>query len=139
MGRSVSIGAFNILSRATYKSITLLGTIPGVEGDFSSKSGSVFMITPKESDRQTAIVEFKFDNVDLSNGLEWSLGGNTMYYIDSLSLSIEAFDYDEASGNISKRRTLFDFKANKAKGIPDGMTEYNRGHLWVACFGASQV
>lgn len=40
--------------------------------------------------------------VDISNGLDWSLDHKTFFYIDSLSLTVDAFDYDSNSGNISK-------------------------------------
>lgn len=38
--------------------------------------------------------------VDISNGLDWSLDQKTFFYIDSLSLTVDAFDYDSTSGHI---------------------------------------
>ncbi|XP_034722192.1 regucalcin-like [Etheostoma cragini] len=40
--------------------------------------------------------------VDISNGLDWSLDQKTFFYIDSLSLSVDAFDYDLETGDIGK-------------------------------------
>ncbi|XP_039648492.1 regucalcin [Perca fluviatilis] len=40
--------------------------------------------------------------VDISNGMDWSLDQKTFFYIDSLSLTVDAFDYDLNTGNISK-------------------------------------
>jgi sugar lactone lactonase YvrE len=39
----------------------------------------------------------------LSNGLTWSADLKTFYYIDTGELRIDAFDYDDASGDISKK------------------------------------
>jgi len=44
----------------------------------------------------------QLEDIDLSNGLAWSPDHNTMYYVDSLALSVDAFDYDLISGDISK-------------------------------------
>lgn len=41
-----------------------------------------------------------FDQVDISNGLDWSLDHKIFYYIDSLSYSVDAFDYDLQTGQI---------------------------------------
>lgn len=41
-----------------------------------------------------------FDQVDISNGLDWSLDHKTFFYIDSLSYSVDAFDYDLQTGKI---------------------------------------
>lgn len=38
--------------------------------------------------------------VDISNGLDWSLDQKTFFYIDSLSLTVDAFDYDSNTGHI---------------------------------------
>ncbi|XP_063241870.1 regucalcin-like [Bacillus rossius redtenbacheri] len=78
-------------------------------------------------------------NIHISNGLTWSPDGKTMYYIDSMSRKVDAFNFDAASGLISNRRTAFDFEINGVKGYPDGMTVDTEGNLWVACLGGSKV
>lgn len=43
-----------------------------------------------------------YSQVDISNGMDWSLDHRTFFYIDSLALTIDAFDYDSDSGLIGK-------------------------------------
>lgn len=40
--------------------------------------------------------------VSISNGLAWSLQNDVIYYIDSLTYQIWAFDYNHKDGAISK-------------------------------------
>jgi sugar lactone lactonase YvrE len=70
------------------------------------------------------------DNVGCSNGLTWTLDKKTMYYIDTNTARIDAFDYDNATGTISNRRTIV--KVPEAYGLPDGMTMDIDEKLWVA-------
>ena len=39
--------------------------------------------------------------LDISNGIDWTEDKKTMYYIDSLPRKVFAFDFDNASGEIS--------------------------------------
>lgn len=48
-----------------------------------------------------------FNKVDISNGLDWSLDHRTFFYIDSLSYSVDAFDYDLHTGAICRLLFLF--------------------------------
>ncbi|MGB3440299.1 MAG: SMP-30/gluconolactonase/LRE family protein [Actinophytocola sp.] len=66
--------------------------------------------------------------VSCSNGLGWSLDGSTMYYIDTPTGGVDAFDHDVSSGALSGRRRLIDVD----RGWPDGMTVDADGCLWVA-------
>ncbi|XP_052754023.1 regucalcin-like isoform X2 [Galleria mellonella] len=75
----------------------------------------------------------KLKPVTISNGLVWALNDSVMYYIDSETRKIEAFDFEVKTGHISNRRTILNIKEygyNKA--IPDGMTIDKDGLLWVA-------
>ena len=75
-----------------------------------------------------------------SNGLAWSLDNSTLYFVDTPTLQIDAFDYDVASGGLSNRKKIFDFRANGVKkGMPDGMTIDSDGNLWVAMWDGGAV
>ncbi|XP_032364820.1 regucalcin [Etheostoma spectabile] len=75
--------------------------------------------------------------VDISNGLDWSLDQKTFFYIDSLSLSVDAFDYDLETGDISNRRVVY--RLQEGEGLPDGMAVDADGRLWVACYNGGRV
>lgn len=66
--------------------------------------------------------------VSCSNGLAWSPDGATMYYIDTPTGGVDAFDHDSATGALSRRRRIIDVD----RGWPDGMTLDADGCLWVA-------
>ncbi|KAG0712152.1 Regucalcin [Chionoecetes opilio] len=44
------------------------------------------------------------DKITLSNGLAWSNDRKTFYYIDSMAYCVDAFAYDDATGNIGHSR-----------------------------------
>jgi sugar lactone lactonase YvrE len=77
------------------------------------------------------------NGVTISNGMAWSLDARTLYYIDSASQDIWAFDYDRRTGNIYNRRIAF--RIPKRLGLPDGMTIDVEGMLWVALWGGGRV
>lgn len=101
---------------------------PGV---LERKQGSLFTLHTDLS------VVRHFDQVDLSNGLDWSLDHRTFYYIDSLTYLVEAFDYDINTGGLSNRRVVY--RLEKDEGVPDGMCIDTDGRLWVACYSAGRV
>ena len=58
-------------------------------------------------------------DLSISNGLVWTRDGRTMYYIDTPSAQVDAFDFD-STGALSNRRAVikgFDFLTT---GFPDG-------------------
>lgn len=67
-------------------------------------------------------------SVTISNGLAWS--ADRMYYIDSPTRRVDAFDYDAQSGEISKRRCAVALA--DGLGFPDGMTMDAEDKIWVA-------
>ena len=64
----------------------------------------------------------------ISNGLTWS--ADRMYYIDSPTRRVDAFDFDAQSGAISNRRCAVALA--DGLGFPDGMTMDAAGKIWVA-------
>jgi sugar lactone lactonase YvrE len=77
------------------------------------------------------------DSVTISNGIAWSDDGETMYYVDSPTFRIDAFDYDPGTGAISRRRTAITI--DEADGCPDGICRDAEGGIWVALWGGSCV
>ncbi|KAK7066990.1 hypothetical protein SK128_002377 [Halocaridina rubra] len=80
------------------------------------------------------------DRISISNGLAWSLDKKTFYYIDSCAYSVDAFEYNDDTGAISKRRKAFNYKSSGLdKDIPDGMCIDAEGNLWVANFFGKKI
>ena len=78
-----------------------------------------------------------FGDVKVSNGITWSPDFKTMYYIDSPTREVAAFDFDTDTGNISNKRVVV--RIPEGGGVPDGMTSDVEGMLWVAQWDGWQV
>jgi sugar lactone lactonase YvrE len=76
-------------------------------------------------------------DVRISNGIVWS--GETMYYADSGTSRVDAFDYaaDRGELDIGSRRTILEV-AEKT-GPPDGMAIDVDGNLWIALVKGQRV
>ena len=74
--------------------------------------------------------------ITTSNGLDWSVDGRTMYYIDTPTMCVVAYDFDNAHG-ISNKRTVITFSADE--GRPDGMCADADDMLWIAHWGGHRV
>ncbi|WP_284642897.1 SMP-30/gluconolactonase/LRE family protein [Paenibacillus silviterrae] len=79
----------------------------------------------------------KISGVTTSNGMGWSPDDRIMYYIDSPTRKVSAFDFELSTGVISNGRTLFTIP--EGEGFPDGMTVDAEGMLWVAQWDGWQV
>jgi len=82
-------------------------------------------------------VKKMLDDVTISNGLAWSPDYKKMYYIDTPTQQVAAFDYDHQTGEICNKRAVVTI--DKKDGSPDGMTIDEEGMLWVAHWGGSRV
>lgn len=71
----------------------------------------------------------------ISNGLAWSGDRKTLYYIDTLTFGIEAFDYSLVG--ISNRRMVI--PCDTQFGFPDGMCIDAEDGLWVAFYNGNAV
>jgi sugar lactone lactonase YvrE len=60
-----------------------------------------------------------------------------MYYIDTPTLEIKAFDYDDVTGAISNQRIAV--KVNDSLGYPDGMAIDENDRLWVGMWNGNAV
>lgn len=75
------------------------------------------------------------EGVSISNGLAWTADHRTMYYIDTPTGHVDAFDYDERTGAVTGRRHVVKVEG----GHPDGMNIDDEGFLWVALWGGGAV
>ncbi len=73
-----------------------------------------------------------------SNGSGWSPDGRTMYYIESFRYAIFAYDFDVASGTLSRRRTFVALDRDGG-GFPDGMTVDAEGFVWCCLVGLGRI
>ncbi len=79
----------------------------------------------------------QLSDVSISNGICWSEDHKTMYYIDSPTHGVRAYDFDPLSGDIANGRTIIEVPHDT--GTPDGMTIDSEGLLWVALWGGAAV
>jgi sugar lactone lactonase YvrE len=77
------------------------------------------------------------DGVTISNGLDWSIDGRTMYYVDSPLQRIDAFDYAPDTGEIADRRVAIQIPLEA--GAPDGLTVDAEGGIWIVLWGGAAV
>lgn len=75
--------------------------------------------------------------VTISNGLAWNQAGSVMYYIDTPTRAVQAFDFESETGRITNPRIAFGIP--ESEGFPDGMTIDSEDKLWIAHWGGWQV
>ncbi len=76
-------------------------------------------------------------DVLVANGLAWSPDSTVMYWSDSRSSIVFAFDFDPVSGEIANRRTFVEL--TEAQGRPDGAAVDAEGFYWSACYMGGRV
>ncbi|MFM9130880.1 MAG: SMP-30/gluconolactonase/LRE family protein [Actinomycetes bacterium] len=74
------------------------------------------------------------DDITLANGLDWSVDGQTFYFIDSLKHCVYAFNYD--GKDITDKRVVIQFDSST---FPDGMCVDSEDGLWIAFWDGSEV
>ncbi len=82
-------------------------------------------------------VKKKIENVTLSNGIAWNADNTIMYYINTPTNYIFAFDYNIETGDINNQRVVIDL--THESGHADGMTIDEEGMLWIALYGGWRV
>ncbi|NDZ17456.1 senescence marker protein-30 (SMP-30) [Variovorax sp. WS11] len=73
----------------------------------------------------------------LSNGIGWSPDNRTMYFTDTHTGRIDAFDFDIASGTVRSRWPFV--QVEEGPGGPDGLTVDAEGGVWSAQFGRGVI
>jgi sugar lactone lactonase YvrE len=77
------------------------------------------------------------DGIGISNGLDWSLDGATLYYVDSLTQRVDAIEFDAGAGRLGERRPLI--RIAPEDGLPDGLAVDCEGGIWLALFGGAAI
>jgi sugar lactone lactonase YvrE len=106
----------------------LAGTMDNAEVD---ATGSLYSLSPG-GPLQTLLT-----GVRISNGLAWSPDYKTLYFIDTPTHQVMAYDYDLRSGLIANPRVAVTVPVEL--GWPDGMTSDYEGRLWVALWGGAAL
>jgi sugar lactone lactonase YvrE len=76
------------------------------------------------------------------NGMAWSPDGRTMYFVESTSRVVTAYDFDPTTGAISDGRCFLRTGPEiglPARAVPDGLTVDAQGLVWVAAWGGGCV
>jgi L-arabinonolactonase len=99
--------------------------------DLSSPVASLFRL---DSDLHCYKLD---DGFAVSNGIAWSPDDRTMYFADSPSGLIFAYEFDLDDGAIRNRRIFA--STSELEGLPDGAAVDHDGHYWCALFGGSAI
>lgn len=91
--------------------------------DETQTSGSLYVLDENLKSRKI------LDGISISNGLAWTQDHRTMYYIDTPTMRVDAFDFDPIDSKIQNRRTAI--RIPEGIGYPDGMTIDREGMLWI--------
>lgn len=79
----------------------------------------------------------KIDSVTISNGIVWTKDTKTMYYIDTPTSQIKAYDFNNATGSISNERVAVEISEDL--GYPDGMAIDEEDMVWVCMWNGNAV
>lgn len=99
--------------------------------DQSAPKANLYKISP--SGESTKML----DSVTISNGIVWTKDKSTMYYIDTPTGHIRAFDYNSDTSEISNERIAVVIP--ESLGYGDGMTIDEEDKLWVALWNGNSV
>jgi sugar lactone lactonase YvrE len=99
--------------------------------DESQPDASLYKVAP---DGETTKM---LDNITISNGIAWTKDGSTMYYIDTPTAKIRAFDFDLKNSTISNERVVVE--VSPEDGFPDGMTIDDEDMLWVGLWNGNAI
>jgi sugar lactone lactonase YvrE len=99
--------------------------------DYRRGEGSLYRL------EESGAAEVILSGVTISNGIAWSLDETTMYYVDTPTQGIDAFDFDVETGAITDRRRIV--KIDPESGSPDGLVVDAEGCIWVALWDGWEV
>jgi len=131
--KSISLGMDLEVVRTNDGNIDQQGNlwIGGAEKVVGSATGELYRI---DGSFQKSIHR---KGIQIANGVDWSLDGRMMFYIDSAAREISRYEFDPKRSEILKELPPIDTK--DVVGLPDGMCTDSEGNLWVAFYGSGQV
>jgi len=101
---------------------------------------------------RTPLIERKVDHASTANGLAWSPDGRTLYWADTPSHVVHAWDFEVNANAMTAQRTLAQFEPKPAdwqfdqarkhtsyRGRPDGAAVDVQGNYYVAMFEGGRV
>ncbi len=77
----------------------------------------------------------KFEGAKIPNGISWT--ADTMFFTETPSQTVYAFDFDPETSAISNKRVFFHLDQEGV--FPDGHAMDVDGNIWHACYGGSKV
>jgi sugar lactone lactonase YvrE len=77
------------------------------------------------------------DGISVANGIAFSLDNKTLYYIDSPTRTVMAYNYDPKTGHANAGRVCVVIADGIA--VPDGVTIDVNGNLWIALWQGGKV
>ncbi|KAL9076256.1 MAG: hypothetical protein Q9157_003703 [Trypethelium eluteriae] len=77
------------------------------------------------------------EGVTIPNGISFSEDNTKFFFTDSVTGSIDVFDFNSSTGDISNRRVFF--KVAEEGSAPDGHCRDEEGYIWAAIFGGGKV
>lgn len=108
-----------------------VGTLSHDDRQTVDSGGALYRIASDHTVHQV------LDGVSVSNGIDWAPDSSAMYYADSGTGRVDAFDVDPTDGHIGGRRALLEIELPGA--VPDGLTVDAEGFLWVALWDGGRV
>ena len=97
----------------------------------SEPNASLYRVSPDGSAKRM------IDSVTISNGIVWTKDSKTMYYIDTPTAAIKAYDFDPVTAEISNERIAV--RVSPEDGHPDGMAIDSNDQLWVGLWNGNAV
>lgn len=93
--------------------------------------GSLYAIDPDLTAHK------RIEKVGMSKNVAFDMAGRVLYFADAAENAVFAYDYDQETGRIARRRT---FLAPEAiPGQPNSVTVDAEDHVWVTCLGGWRV
>jgi sugar lactone lactonase YvrE len=101
--------------------------------DLEQKKAGAKLYKVEATGRTTVML----DKVTISNGIVWTKDKKTMYYIDTPTRKIRAFDFNAENSTISNERVAV--TVSESLGYPDGMAIDEHDNLWVGMWNGNSV